>query len=278
MADSQFRLRAITGLTLAAVVIAMTLGGQVSSAILILLLVTGSTYEFLRMRRRNGDLFGLVACLALIVIPVALYATSCITDSSLDTLNSPLFLVGFIALSATALFLLRLRTGVDGLTHHLGTYSLSVVLFMIPGIFSIMICKITPVLLFGVFFLQSGGDVFAYLGGRAFGRHKMAPAISPNKTWEGFLSGMVATAVGAWGLSHFVPKVDTFDWIVTGLLVVIFGTTGDLMQSVIKRSAGIKDSGGILPGHGGIWDRADSFLGCIPWIGMYFLLASSTMG
>jgi len=79
------------------------------------------------------------------------------------------------------------------------------------------------------------------------------------------------TSIAALGLSFLFVEVERMDWIIFGLFVVVFGTVGDFLQSAMKREAGVKDSGNILPGHGGIWDRFDSFLGCITWIGAYHL-------
>ena len=109
-------------------------------------------------------------------------------------------------------------------------------------------------------------DTFAYLGGSLFGKHKLAPSISPGKTWEGFLISCVLTAALAVGISYipyFKAMVFTFTvwhWIVMALLVEVFGLMGDLIESLFKRKAGVKDSGKIIPGHGGVLDRVDSIL------------------
>ena len=97
-------------------------------------------------------------------------------------------------------------------------------------------------------------DSFAYFAGRTFGSHKLAPAISPNKTIEGFLGGLVGTIAAVAGL---------------GAAIAILGTLGDLVESLMKRHTGIKDSGAIIPGHGGIWDRFDSVLFTAPLVYYY---------
>jgi phosphatidate cytidylyltransferase len=109
-------------------------------------------------------------------------------------------------------------------------------------------------------------DTFAYLGGSLFGKHKLAPSISPGKTWEGFLISCVLTAALAVGISYipyFKAMEFTFTvwhWVVMALLVEVFGLMGDLIESLFKRKAGVKDSGKIIPGHGGVLDRVDSIL------------------
>lgn len=113
-------------------------------------------------------------------------------------------------------------------------------------------------------------DSFAYFGGRAFGRHKLAPSISPGKTWEGFFTGLLGC--GLYAFFVFSPYVEKIHIEVSMLTVVVgvlfFGivtVVGDLFESLIKRRAGIKDSGKILPGHGGVLDRVDSLLALLPF-------------
>lgn len=113
----------------------------------------------------------------------------------------------------------------------------------------------------GWFVLLWTNDTAAYLFGRRFGRHKLAPSISPGKTWEGWAGGAMATltvAYGLLGVSQGVAGLTAGQWAVLGAVVSVFGPMGDLLESALKRQAGIKDSGTILPGHGGVLDRFDS--------------------
>lgn len=116
-------------------------------------------------------------------------------------------------------------------------------------------------LLLGWFVLLWTNDTAAYLFGRSFGRHKLAPSISPGKTWEGWAGGAVATlavAFGLLGVSQGVADLTAAQWAALGAVVSVFGPIGDLLESALKRHAGIKDSGTMLPGHGGVLDRFDS--------------------
>ncbi len=106
--------------------------------------------------------------------------------------------------------------------------------------------------------LAWGSDTAAYFVGRKFGRTKLAPRISPKKTLEGSAGGLAAAVVGAVIMSIFLPRISVLDAIALGLVGGAAGQAGDLMVSVLKRSSGVKDSGGILPGHGGILDRVDA--------------------
>jgi phosphatidate cytidylyltransferase len=106
--------------------------------------------------------------------------------------------------------------------------------------------------------LAWGSDTSAYFVGRKFGKTKLAPRISPKKTLEGSAGGLTASVVGAVIMSFFLPGLGVVDAVALGILAGAAGQAGDLLMSVLKRSSGVKDSGGILPGHGGILDRVDA--------------------
>jgi phosphatidate cytidylyltransferase len=106
--------------------------------------------------------------------------------------------------------------------------------------------------------LAWGSDTAAYFVGRKLGKTKLAPRISPKKTIEGSIAGLAASVVGAVVMSFFLPKLGVPDAVALGILAGVSGQAGDLLVSVLKRSSGVKDSGGILPGHGGILDRVDA--------------------
>ena len=124
---------------------------------------------------------------------------------------------------------------------------------------------------FFLFILIWSSDTFAYIFGRLFGKHKMAPKISPKKTWEGLAGGVIFTVILAYFIEMYQPNMRG-NWMVVGFLVSIFAPLGDLVESQLKRSFGVKDSGNIIPGHGGVLDRLDSFIICVPVIYLYFIL------
>ena len=117
-------------------------------------------------------------------------------------------------------------------------------------------------------------DTGAYLSGITLGKHKMFPRISPKKSWEGAIGGALATIVSAFVVSHFYTFMELWQWIGMALVVVVTGTFGDLTESMIKRHLDIKDSGHMLPGHGGFLDRLDSMLFAIPAVVAYLLALS----
>jgi phosphatidate cytidylyltransferase len=119
-------------------------------------------------------------------------------------------------------------------------------------------------------------DSGAYCVGSLLGRHKLFPRISPGKSWEGSIGGAVFVLAAAWAISEFLDQqmLNTIEWLGLGLTVVVFGTWGDLVESLFKRTLGIKDSGNILPGHGGMLDRFDSSLLAIPAAVVYLYTLS----
>ena len=104
-------------------------------------------------------------------------------------------------------------------------------------------------------------DIGAYFAGRRYGKRKLAPQVSPNKTWEGLLGGAAATL--AWGAAAAIA-FGAWLWLCAAVLVAVAAVFGDLFESVLKRTRGVAESGGILPGHGGLLDRADSVLAAAP--------------
>lgn len=120
-----------------------------------------------------------------------------------------------------------------------------------------------------MFLLVIMTDVGCYYFGRNFGKHKLAPVISPNKTIEGAIGGAICTIIGAFIIAYFI-KLPWYHALIAGILVTIFAQIGDLCESLMKRDAGVKDSGDLLPGHGGFLDRTDSYIFTIPVMYYYF--------
>jgi phosphatidate cytidylyltransferase len=126
----------------------------------------------------------------------------------------------------------------------------------------------------GFFILQWSSDTFAYLVGKKLGRTKLFERISPKKTWEGSIGATILTIGVAYLISLFWDDISSFDWMVLGAIIVIFGTLGDLVESLLKRNLKIKDSGNLLPGHGGVLDRFDGVFLSVPAAYFYLLLSN----
>lgn len=125
----------------------------------------------------------------------------------------------------------------------------------------------------GFFILQWSSDTFAYLVGVKFGKNRLFERISPKKSWEGGIGSLFLTMGMGYVLSLFWNDLSSVEWMVIGGIVVVFGTLGDLTESLLKRNLGIKDSGSILPGHGGVLDRFDGVFISAPAVYFYLLLS-----
>ena len=124
-------------------------------------------------------------------------------------------------------------------------------------------------LILGPILLIWASDTFAYLVGSLIGKRKLYERISPGKTWEGTIGGGVLTLASSYIVAGWFPEIAFVHWLVISALVVVFGTLGDLFESLLKRQVGIKDSGKIMPGHGGILDRFDSLIFVTPFVYLY---------
>jgi phosphatidate cytidylyltransferase len=128
-----------------------------------------------------------------------------------------------------------------------------------------------PLILAAIFILIWSNDTFAFIWGVSFGKHRLFERISPKKSWEGSIGGGLTTIGIAYLISIYIPQIETIDWLCMAAIIVVTGSLGDLTESLLKRSLKIKDSGNILPGHGGILDRFDAFIMAIPFIFVYMI-------
>lgn len=123
-----------------------------------------------------------------------------------------------------------------------------------------------PRLMIGILLMLWGNDSGAYFAGKLLGRRKLFERISPKKTWEGFFGGLAASLLVAYLCSMFFDDLGMIEWLITAVIISVTGTLGDLVESLFKRSISIKDSGSIIPGHGGFLDRFDGLLLSMPFI------------
>jgi len=123
----------------------------------------------------------------------------------------------------------------------------------------------------GLLILTWVNDTGAYLVGSMIGKTPLFPRISPNKTWEGSTGGLITTLLFGWGLSFVFTEIPFTQWLGLAVIVGVFGGLGDLVESMLKRSVDVKDSGDLLPGHGGLLDRFDAFIFVVPFAAAYLL-------
>ena len=130
-----------------------------------------------------------------------------------------------------------------------------------------------PSIILGCFILIWVNDSFAYIVGKKFGKQKLFYSISPHKTVEGFLGGLLFCCISASIVSRYIDdSISTSNWLTMAIIVSVFGTLGDLIESKFKRESNVKDSGKIMPGHGGILDRLDSIIFASPYIYLFLKL------
>ncbi len=129
-------------------------------------------------------------------------------------------------------------------------------------------------LIMGIFILIWVNDSFAYLTGKMLGRHKLFPSVSPKKTIEGTIGGLVFAIIAAYFLGLWAPVLRPSEWMALAVVLVSMGSIGDLIESKLKRQAGVKDSGAILPGHGGMLDRLDSLVFAAPFAYLTLIVLS----
>lgn len=152
-------------------------------------------------------------------------------------------------------------------------FSLSIPIYLaLPLLCAPALVRRDPMLFIGFMLLLWTNDTGAYLVGKSIGRNKLMPQVSPGKTWEGLLGGIALTALVAWLLSQHITALSLTAWIAAAVVVSITATAGDLFESYMKRRAGVKDSGRIMPGHGGALDRFDGYLLAAPAMLLVVLL------
>ena len=246
--------RTLSGAVLVAIIVACILGSRWTMDALALFIVIVGTYEMGRLQHVDDKwLLALIEVMA--VLTFLLFA------------HGP----AFLALPILMLpFLLALFSKKQDFKTIAAFGFGSMAYLSLPCACMVWIHQFGPKWLLLVFILLWVNDTFAFLTGRLLGKHKLFERISPGKTIEGSIGGLVFTLAGIVVFSHFVDWLSLGQAVGLGLVAVVFGTLGDLCESMLKRQAGVKDSGNLIPGHGGILDRFDSVLFAVPFV--YVLL------
>jgi len=261
--------RVLTSLVLAALVaLAVFLLPPRWFLLFLLLLAELGALELARIGRAwapDAPLRALLVILPLLVVLLAacLDPSFLLLSSDLETRFAPL-LVAFLLAPLAALVVLFGGTPVGQAIPALGALVFGSLYLALPVVSCWRLQQMDPWLLVLLLLMVAANDTFAFYTGRTFGRTKMTPVVSPNKTWvgsgAGFAAGVAATALWSWWRLGELGG----GWLLLGAVVAAAAQCGDLVESMLKRGAGLKDSGRLLPGHGGILDRADSFLFAAP--------------
>lgn len=276
---NNFWTRAITGTLFVAVMVGCIVWSYLSTCILFGIIVLVGLWEFYTLLEKSGNspqkYFGIISGLGIFIFSVLAMAR-------FSLLGVLYCLVFFLILSFLTFFIELFRNMPSAITNISQTL-LGVIYVVFP--FSVLLCLqffhpdilggekvFNPHRLLGFFLLVWSNDTFAYLSGRAIGKTKLLERISPKKTWEGTIGGVVLTQGAAYVISIYFTEIEQIHWHVIALLVSVFGTLGDLVESMFKRSLGVKDSGSIFPGHGGVLDRFDGVLLSAPFVVTYLML------
>jgi phosphatidate cytidylyltransferase len=206
---------------------------------------------------------------------IALVSENLALVQRFSTLFSPSSIFFLFILGLTVLTLWTRRPLVEALPAA-GISSSALFLVAFPLSYAIRLHGFSqqgPRLLLFALVITWAADTAAYFAGRAFGKHPLAPHISPKKTWEGSAASMLGSLLVAYAFSYWI-KIPPPHLFAMAVLGNIAGQMGDLLESAYKRSAGVKDSGGLLPGHGGVLDRIDALILCIPVIWYYLILVN----
>ena len=259
--------RAMSGLTYVALVIAAMFASREWFIGLFLALGIITIYEFLK-------LVHLKSFLTYILFAAALYFLS---YSIFNVRAVHLLLIITVLVN---LFLLKDVLWVNKIPMFGKKKYITVLFYLISGFVFLTLIPTTqfdyePMVILGVFIIIWANDTSAYLVGKNFGRTKLLERISPKKTVEGFLGGIAGALIAAFIIYKYTEIYELWIWLVLAIITSFFGTIGDLVQSKFKRQAGVKDSGIIMPGHGGIYDRLDSIIYASPFIYSFLEIATN---
>ena len=272
--------RTLSGLVLVAVFVGAVLGSQWSFGALLLLILVGGQTEFYKLARETGlspqRWMGLAVGVLLFALNFIVFRqfSRSVTD---EAGGAVLYLLLYIGLLLPTLFVCELFRRSATPPANLGAAVLGVLDVVVPLSLLLYVPVLAgdgvwrPETVLCYIFIIWANDVFAYLVGMTFGRHRLCERLSPKKSWEGFFGGL-AGAVAAGLAAAYALDANYWVWGGLALVASLSGVAGDLVESMFKREAGVKDSGQVIPGHGGVLDRFDALLLSAPYVFLYLLL------
>ncbi|MDR2823941.1 MAG: phosphatidate cytidylyltransferase [Prevotellaceae bacterium] len=270
-------IRTLSGAVYVGIIVAAIMTNGYIFAVVFSVLSALTTFEFHKLTNKQENVnvpawIGLIAS-ALLFITFALI-NDIFTEISLILYCAFVF----------SIFIAEIFRKNQNIVHNIAYFLLGQIYIALPFTLMIFIYQLNTFFLLALFVIIWANDTFAYLAGSLAGKHKMCKDISPKKSWEGFLGGMAGALVAGFVFYKFCPVqihcmtgatiMQLWQWFVFALIIVIFGTLGDLFESKIKRTVGVKDSGNIMPGHGGLLDRFDSLLFAVVPAMMFLVFAN----
>ena len=275
---SNFVKRSITGIIFVSVLIGFTLMNPISFGALFVLISALSVNEFCNLVNKEDD----VMVNNRICMLGAMYLFFAFFYQGIDTTQTAVFIpyILFILYLLISELYLKRKNPINNWAYSVLSQVYIALPFALLNVLSFhnsgesQLSEYNPILPLSIFIFSWINDTGAYCTGTLFGKHRLFERISPKKSWEGSIGGGLLSLVAALALYYFFPFMSMLAWLGLGLTVVVFGTLGDLSESLLKRHLGLKDSGNILPGHGGMLDRFDSALFAIPAAVVYIYLIS----
>lgn len=273
--------RTASALVMLLVFVGAVLWSKWSALALFAVIMVGGLVEFYNLCRKKGYqpmyVLGILASVCLFgLIPIV--ATNTETGYWLALLA---FVLLFIL--APAIFMCEIWRKSETPIANIATTFMGVMYIALPMSLLVYIPQLldkkadwNPWMLLAFMAIIWANDVFAYMVGIAFGKHRLCERISPKKSWEGFFGGLVG-AVGLAVLFGYLTDGYMIRWGIMGLIAALTGVTGDLVESMLKREAGVKDSGKIMPGHGGFLDRFDALFISVPFVVLYLVVTAIYM-
>ena len=271
--------RTLSGLVLVAVFVGAVLGSQGSFGALLLLILVGGQTEFYKLARETGlspqRWMGLAVGVLLFALNFIVFRqfSRSVTD---EAGGAVLYLLLYIGLLLPTLFVCELFRRSATPLANLGATLLGVLYVAVPLSLLLYVPVLAgdgvwrPETVLCYIFIIWANDVFAYLVGMSVGRHRMFERLSPKKSWEGFFGGLAGAVAMGYAAAR-VLDADVWAWLGLALVAAATGVLGDLVESMFKRAAGVKDSGNLIPGHGGVLDRFDALLLSAPFVFVYML-------
>ena len=264
--------RIVSGLIFAAIFIA-SLKTHLSFTLLTFAFGLISSYEFNKLVNQKGLGFYIIFILIFGYFSITEYYLNSILDSNsfFNDLKDTLLILSIFV----SIFLVRDLFSSRDLPNFLKKKYINFTFYISSSfVFIYLIANFNgfydPSIILGCFILIWVNDSFAYIVGKNFGKQKLFYSVSPHKTIEGFLGGLFFCCISASVVSRYVNEsMDTSYWLIIAIIVSVFGTLGDLIESKFKRESNVKDSGNIIPGHGGMLDRLDSVIFASPYIYLF---------
>ena len=268
--------RAITGFFFVIVMLASVLLGHYVFDIFYLILPLVALWEFYGLVKQGTAMPNTILGLVIAALIYALFAFSKFNGPG--DFPAVVIIVILLILALCGTFVSELFKYAEKPFNNIAYTIIGVIYVMVPFLFFHGLAYSGDTFNFhlplGFLIMLWANDTGAYLSGYFFGRTKLFERHSPKKTWEGFIGGVLIASVAGFILSRFYIELSWRHWVSVAIFIGCFGTLGDLVESMFKRSINIKDSGGILPGHGGLLDRFDGLLLSAPIVFAYLYLIS----